>query len=368
MKGHILVFIGILMLIMGCDRSESSLSEQTPFPYKIEKVEQDLSEIDAQALVLGDEMAKDFMRFAPILSQRWKDKKNITFNFTHLGSEKDGLHRSLHYFTHAKNLPKFIFYFVGNSELFEKKFHVKNGPQIIKNIEKFKEGKWTTAAYFLPFLKKYIYPNVKTVNLSLELNQDPTEYSNSELLTLFSTNFVLYEQELESLVREAKKRDKILIFVTNPINLNWPPEVICGDESEESKQLIAKAATYFQSGEVKRAHSLLDELYKEAPANAQLYYLLGKSYYQMGSYLQAKENFISSNALDCNTNRGNVVYNAIAKKIAKQYSLAVIDFFHLVNNNLGQKGIFKDERFPEDYFYNKLLDEIWNEIAPLIKF
>jgi hypothetical protein len=46
----------------------------------------------------------------------------------------------------------------------------------------------------------------------------------------------------------------------------------------------------------------------------------------------------------------------------------VIDFFDTVNNDIGRKEIFKDETFPEDYFYNKLVDEVWALLYPLIRF
>ena len=114
----------MITFLTSCLRGESSSIETPPLPYKIRQ--QPLSlENNPQALVLGDEIAKDFMRFAPILTEKWLKTKKIQFLFQYLGKDKDGLHRSFDRLLSIENPPKFVFYFIGNHDLYEKKFHVK---------------------------------------------------------------------------------------------------------------------------------------------------------------------------------------------------------------------------------------------------
>ena len=357
----------MVIFLTSCLRVDPSNIETPPFPYKVQQEPSSFKD-NPQALVLGDEMAKDFMRFAPILTEKWLKTKKIQFQFHYMGNEKDGLHRSFDRLLSIEKPPKFVFYFVGNHDLYEKKFHVKQSSNIKKNLKKYNEGKWTTLAYFVPFFKRYIYPSVKKVTLQDEIIKDETKYNSSQLIDLFSTNFQIYESELETFIRLTKKHKIHLVIVTNPINLNWPPQVICGRQTPDSHALMKKIEYYFATGEVKRAKSLLDNLFKEVPSNARVHYLLGKTNLQSGNYFRARENFISANSLDCNQERGNVVYNSIAKKLGSQHGVSVIDFFRMANDNLGKKEIFKDDRFPEDYLYQKLLDKIWHHIVPLVRF
>jgi hypothetical protein len=111
-------------------------------------------------------------------------------------------------------------------------------------------------------------------------------------------------------------------------------------------------------GNFKKAFPLALELSKETYSNAKSLYLLGKSSLGIGDLKLARESLQKASVFDCSNWRGNDVYNAIIKKLAKTKQLPLIDFDQYMSTSLTKEGLFMDEIFPQNIFYEAIMQDL----------
>lgn len=323
---------------------------------------------NANVLIVGDRMAQTLTRFNSIITERISKNLTTPLRVYNWSSDKEGLHRTLHKLKTLKKWPPVIIYHGGSQEFIEKKFMIKDRGKILYNFNRYQDPKLLTAIMVAPFLSRILYVPTNYVALSDEIKGQDWLINGPEAQSLLEIGFKVFEFELEELIRLSFENNSNLIILTTPINFELSPQKVCDNSvsttilkrQEEVQKLIDK-------GDFKEAYSEAYTLSQESVANAKTYYLLGTAAKLNGSFDKARQFLIMAQAFDCNPFKVHVANNALMKKMSQKHHVHLVDFDMLVARNFGRNLLFADDIYPQQLYYDLLLEDLTSLIARILK-
>lgn len=312
----------------------------------------------ANILIVGDRMAGPLSNYTADLSaELGKNFKNppVIYNWS---KPHEGLHRTLFKLKSLKKVPAIVVYLGASSELYEKRFSVTDFRAVVKNFEIYDDEKIISLIITFPWLSKILYKKMTYHELG-----DEKEYKNplpaGLRLKEKEMAFLLFHYELKEMIDFLKDKKSSLILITTPLNLEIPPRETCSTSTTNGVvEMQQEIEALIAQGNLKKAYTDALALSAETPGNAQTFFLLGKASLGLGDLQNAREALNKATVFDCANWRGSAVYNAILRSEAKQRQLALVDFDQALSSSLSQDGLFMDEYFPQNLFYQNLVSEL----------
>lgn len=342
----------------------------TPYPYTIDSsTDQKLQLANkANILLVGDRMAMRLERYLPNLTEATSKNLKMPLNIVNWSSEHEGLHRTLHKIKLLNQKPGLIIYHGSTEEFYEKRFFVQDKAAINKNFDLYHDERVLSLLMTFPVLSKFIYRGVNTYRLKDQIKANSTEYPAPEKQSQMEIAFKLYQHELNDLIEYCKERGIPLLIITSPLNLSIGPKKVCTNSiSATLLKEQEEISAYLAAGESKTAYAKAKVLLETAPGNAQNHFLMGKIAETLGRTSEARAHLENSTAFDCESWRGNVVFNNMLRKAAEKNELGLIDFDDMVNQNFGQNILFMDEVYPQELFYELLIQQLQRFIIKTLK-
>ncbi|MDO9183492.1 MAG: tetratricopeptide repeat protein [Bacteriovorax sp.] len=320
----------------------------------------------AKILIVGDRMGESLSQYVPELSEELAKsfkRAPIIYNWS---KTHEGLHRTLYKLKSLKKLPSIIIYHGASSELFEKTFAISDKNAILKNFSLYDDERIISLIITFPWLSKIFYRKMQYIKLGV-IKEYQNRLPSTDKILEKEVSFKLFEYEMRELINLAKDNKSNLILITTPINLEAKPHDICSHSTTngviEQQQLIE---ALLKEGNFKQAYPKALELSNETFSNAQSFYLLGKSAMGLGDLALARSAFQKAVIFDCATWRGNAVYNAIMKNEAKNHQIPLIDFDLYMSSALSKDGLFIDEIFPQNLFYQTMIEELKETLKKIL--
>lgn len=362
-------FIVLILVILGAAgfawyTFEGKKTLLVPYPYSfnekaVKAIAPELKSAEsANILIVGDRMAAPLSNYTAELSlELGKNFKSppVIYNWS---KPHEGLHRTLFKLKSLKKFPPIVVYLGASSELYEKRFSVSDFSAVVKNFQIYDDEKIISLIITFPWLSRILYKKMTYHNLG-----EVKEYKNPLPAGLRmkekEMSFLLFHYELKEMIDLLKDKKTSLILITTPLNLEIPPRETCStattntvvEVQQEIESLIAQ-------GNFKKAYTDALALSNETPGNAQSFYLLGKASLGLGDLQNARMALNKATVFDCANWRGNAVYNAILRSEATKRQLALIDFDQALSSSLSKDGLFMDEYFPQNLFYQNLVSEL----------
>jgi tetratricopeptide (TPR) repeat protein len=197
------------------------------------------------------------------------------------------------------------------------------------------------------------------------------EYRNSlpgpQKMVEKEISFKLFDYEIRELIDLVKDKKSNLILITTPLNLEVPPRETCSHSTNNNiLELQKDLEEIIKKGNFKTAYPKALLLSRETYSNARSFYLLGKASLGFGDLAAARAAFQKATVFDCSNWRGNAVYNAIIKTQAKKRQVAVIDFDQMMASSLSRDGLFLDDLFPQNIFYQNMIAELLENFKKIL--
>ena len=348
-----LLILGIITLYL------SRPTRIFPYPYKI--VAQ-IDELDlakkAKILVIGDQLGSKLASFLDL-------GPNITI--IDWARQNEGLHRTLHKLKKLDDWPKIIIYHGGSSEFYERKFLVSQYHTIKTNFKFYENPRILSMIEAFPVLSRFIYLKEDQVTLNL-IVEDETPYSSEAKQKQMELSYYLFKNELEELIRTARKKGSKLILVNTPINYENRPNKSC--ESSVTPTLMElqdQIETLIEKGKSKEAYKLAQDVLAQSLANALAYYQAGLTSLKLGRISKAKSQLKMAQAYDCDSKAGSPVFNQIMERAAKTYpDLLFFDFDQIVTQAMGNNELFIDKIHPQEIYYKQIIKEISTKLKEII--
>lgn len=171
--------------------------------------------------------------------------------------------------------------------------------------------------------------------------------------------FKLFDYQLRELIDLVKDKKSNLLLITTPLNLEVHPQETCAQSSSSTiVEVQQEIEAMIKNGEYKAAFPKITELARETYSNAKSYYLLGKINLGLGELAEARAALYKSTIFDCQNWRGNAVFNAIMKTQAKNRQVMLVDFDQHMASQLSQEGLFIDDIYPQNIFYQRMVNEL----------
>ncbi len=312
----------------------------------------------AKILIVGDRMAAPLSNYTKELSEELgKNFKSppIIYNWS---KPHEGLHRTLFKLKSLKKVPSIIVYLGASSELYEKTFSVSDFHALVRNFEIYDDEKIISLIITFPWLSKVLYKKMNYYELGA-IKEYKNVLPGNLRMKEKEMSFMLFQYELKEMIDLVKDKKSSLVLITTPLNLELPPKETCSTATSSTVvEVQQEIDALIQQGNFKKAFTDAKELAQETPGNAQSFYLLGKASMGLGDLAEARDAFKKATVFDCANWRGNAVYNSIMKAEAKQRQLALIDFDLMMSSSLSKEGLFSDDFFPQNLFYQNLVTEL----------
>lgn len=321
---------------------------------------------DAKILIVGDQMGQSLNAHSEMITNQFKDAVTTPPNIYNWSRPKEGLFRTLYKLKKLKKMPPVVIYFGASSELQEKKFEITDRRKILNNFNTYDDEKLISLIITFPWLSKIFYKSVEYLDLD-EFNEYENLLSADEKLLEKELTFKIFEYEVKELIDTVKDKKSSLILVTTPLNLTVEPKEICANSSSDDiVELQQEIEADIKLGSYKIAYPKALELASLTPSNARSFYLLGIAALRLGDLKVARENLYKATVFDCANWRGNAVYNAILKKLAKTKFVHLIDFDQFMSSQLLKDGLFNDELTPQNLFYQFMVDELGSLLKKIL--
>lgn len=335
-----------------------------PYPYSFNEKAQSAVAAElkyaesANILIVGDRMAGPLSNYTKDLSEELgKNFKSppVIYNWS---KPHEGLHRTLFKLKSLKKFPSIVVYLGASSELFEKRFSVSDFRAVARNFQIYDDEKIISLIITFPWLSKVLYKKMDYHELGVE-----KEYKNPLPANLRmkekEMGFLLFHYELKEMIDLLKDKKSSLILITTPLNLEIPPRETCSTSTtNDVVEMQQEIEALLAQGNFKKAYTDALALSHETPGNAQSFYLLGKASLGLGDLPNARDALNKATVFDCANWRGNAVYNAILRSEAQKRQLALLDFDQALSSSLSQEGLFMDEYFPQNLFYQNLVSDL----------
>lgn len=344
----------------------------TPYPYNFNTnakiaLEKEIVEAgNAKILILGDRMGEVLSKYTPeLIDELAKSFKNPPkiYNWS---KPHEGLHRTLYKLKSLKKIPSIIIYHGASSELFEKTFAVADKEAIFKNFSLYDDEKIISLIITFPWLSKIIYKKMHYVELG-PIKEYQNRLPSTERILEKEVSFKLFDYELRELIEFVKDKKSNLILITTPLNLEVRPHEICSHSTTNGViEMQQEIEELLKEGNFKKAYPMAQDLSNETFSNALSYYLLGKASMGLGDLAMARESFQKASVFDCSNWRGNAVYNSIMKSQAKKRQVTLIDFDQYMASALSKDGLFMDDLFPQNVFYQTMITELKESLKKIL--
>lgn len=344
----------------------------TPYPYQFtlnaqKALESELKDAEAaKILIVGDQMGANLSAYTPSMIENLAQSFKAPPKIYNWSKPHEGLHRTLFKLKSLKKLPSIIIYHGASSELFEKTFSVTDKKAIFKNFEAFDDEKTISLIITFPWLSKILYQKMDYYDLG-----SLTEYKNllpgPSRLEEKEVAFKLFDYEMREMIDLVKDKKSNLILITTPLNLEVHPKETCQQSTSntviEAQQEIEEL---IKAGNGKAAYPKALELSNETYSNAKSFYLLGMASIGMGDLAMARSALWKATVFDCANWRGNAVYNGIMRGLAEKRQVVLIDFDQYMASAISREGLFSDEIFPQNIFYQNMVNELLESLKKIL--
>jgi hypothetical protein len=370
-------FIILLVLLLGAAAFlyfEYSAKKTliTPYPYSFNTnakmaLEKEIVEAgNAKILIVGDRMGEVMSKYTPELIDELAKSFKFPPKIYNWSKPHEGLHRTLNKLKSLKKFPSIIIYHGASSELFEKTFDVTDKEAIFKNFSFYDDEKIISLIITFPWLSKIIYKKMHYVELGPIKEYQNQLPSTSKILEK-EVSFKLFDYELRELIDLVKDKKSNLILITTPLNLEVRPHEICSHSTTNAViEMQQEIEELLKEGNFKKAYPKALALSNETVSNALSFYLLGQASMGLGDLPMARESFQKATVFDCSSWRGNAVYNAIMKSTEKKRQVTLIDFDQYMASALSKDGLFMDDIFPQNVFYQTMIGELKENLKKIL--
>lgn len=367
----ILILATIALVAMGVLRFSQNQTSVFPYPYIVEAPPQDEIKLAQQAdiLILGASSAGNLKRFTPEFVAQTKTylKKPLTiYNWSSTG---ETMAQTLRKLKSLKKPPTLTIYHGGGDELWTKRFHLSQGPKIVRNINLSRDDSKMSMMLTFPLLSRLFYEPIQYVNIGLiPKEHDSSELSDLKIQQILKLHYSLYRQELADFFKYFKEKDAKVWVVTQALNIEKPPLKSC--DGHKYVQHIPKREAIrklLKENKYKEANRAALALTSQTLSHADDYYLLGQSYLKSGRFSAAKRAFYQALMFDCSLKTGTPIHLKMLMEEAEKRKYLVIDFNRLVTDELGRNKLFFDETTPQDIYYEKLIELLVEEFKKFLK-
>lgn len=374
MKKILLLLLCLLLLAGGMLfwTLSSKKSLITPFPYSFNtkastELKNELKDAEnASIIILGDRMGEALNNYTGELEESLASQFKTPPKIYNWSRPHEGLHRSLFKLKSLNKFPPVIIYLGASSELFEKRFDMADKDAILKNFSFYDNEKIISLIITFPWLSKIVYKKMHYFNLG-EIKEYQNHLAGLDKMNEKELAFKLFDYELRELTELVKDKKSNLILITTPLNLEVPPKETCAlATSNAIVELQQELEEHIRLGNYKNAYPIALELANETYSNASSFYLLGKIALGLGEVKTAREAFQKASIFDCSNWRGNAVYNAIIRKEALKKQIPLIDFDQFMTSSLSKEGLFIDEIFPQNIFYQTMVQELKETLKKIL--
>lgn len=330
-----------------------------PFPYDFKTPLLTNTENSAikksNILILGDENALLFKDFEKIFRSKLINEL-VNINITNLGEAQTGLHRHLRKMNEIDHLPEVVFYFVGRNEFLEKRFELDSINNIAKNFKIFQKDLPVSLIHLFPWTSKILYKRVNYVDFTKDIIPKKNLKNVVEKQSYIKGLIKTYELELQNLIENVLFQEKTIVLITAPINLDLLPREVCRNATNENlNKELTKHAQNLLEGDFKTAFKELNSIKDKVNGNSRFHYLIGRSLSMMGQFKNSKNEFYKANAYDCNPQGPSHLINSVARKLAINYEVPLIDLERIVNNDFGKNVVFFNNNRPQNLYYEKFV-------------
>lgn len=344
------------------------ITQIIPYPYFFAKQKQNLELDTAPIVIVGDRLGHYLGKFTKTLASEISKDLDRPIKVISYAQEGEGLHRTLQKIKSLKKLPFIIIYLGGSEEYYERKFETQNISTILKNFKKFDKPINHTALLLFPEISRFLFSPIKWVKLTSKFSPDLKRYSDLQIQKRNEVNFKLYQHELNELLSYANDYNSVVIAISQPFNLDAAPKKSCDLSIDEfGKELMQKVIEKMKQEDYKSAYNQSKELVLIAPANAKAHFLHGQVSKALNKNEEAIKHLKYAIAYDCQNWRGNPVYNAILKKMAKKNEALYFDFNKMLQDNWRSNVTFHDDIYPQNFYTEKMLKVIAGRIKSLLK-
>jgi hypothetical protein len=339
-----------------------------PFPYYVADELKVKKSVDAPILIIGDIMGERLGSFKSKMIENLSINLSKPIKVISIAKKNNNIHRVLNQIKIMNRLPLIIIYLGGFQEAEEKLFYKVHMNTILENFELYNDNTIRTMLMIFPELSRVIYHNHKRIALdsNYEIHTAPKADNIKQKMNIIS--YKMFEAAMEELTNYITKASSLFIPITPPLNLNLAPIASCyGTLTGDSAQDYVSLTETFNKKDFKNALNLSSDLSLINPHNAEISYMQSQILRKNGLHKEAQE--FAENALiyDCKRIYGNKVYNTIIKKMAKKYKVQYFDFHQFLYDKSQENVIFLDEIYPQDVYFNQLIDKLSHVIKTKLR-
>ena len=353
---------------MGFKRYKANQASIIPYPFKITKQTYSSISSTAPILIVGDSMGKRLTMFKDRLAAQISKNLSSPIKIDSLAHEGDNIHRTLKKLESLKKTPLIIIYIGNQDETYEYLFESKYLKKITENFKLYQNDYIKTALMIAPTLSRVIYEPIKYVWLGEKIDKDETSYDDQEFQKRTAMHYTLYQEGIYQLFDYVKKRNALIIPLTTPINLKRSPRKSCyGSFTADAKTQVKSLIELIKSKDFKSAYNLSNELALTNPYNSKINYLHSKVLRKLNQFKKAQKYAELSHVYDCAHTGANPVYNSILKKASSKYRYEYLDFHQQLVDESQDNYVFLDETYPQDVFFEQIVDALAYKIKKRLK-
>lgn len=332
-----------------------------PYPYQF-NTKQAVVNNEAQEsdiLIIGDRMGEALTPYLNSMTTELSTGLVDDIKIYNWSQEFEGIHRSLRKIRSLKKLPKLIIYHGASTEYYEQKINAKYYLDIKKNFSLASNDIILSLIMVIPWLSKYIYTPYPHNILTDKVIRNKQKYKDIDKQKLLEVSFQMYNFELIELIQEVIDRNSIIIFITTPLNFSIAPKGICeSNQTTENAEIIDKIKKLQEDRDFKQADILSQKLLTIYPTDPLAHFYKSKSSLKLGDITESKQHSSFSTVYDCQSWRGNSVYNSIMMKNIKDFDLNFVDFYKQLQDYGHSDTLFLDDLYPQNIYYKEMFTDL----------
>ncbi len=362
------ILICLIPIFLFGTRFRRNVTQIVPYPFNInQKLELDQKNY-IPILIAGDRMATRLSSFIPELQEKLSKKFSKPLKVSSIATDGENIHRTFNKIKQLKRLPYIIIFLSNKDETYESIFKSNYTDRIRKNFELYENDYIRTMMMIFPWTSRLIFHPLDRITLGNKIVPDKNQYEDHTYQKRQGLSYKLYEAAFSELATYTKKRNSILIPITTPVNLRLEPDKICyGSFDEESYKVYKDLLELVENNNIKEANELAKELALTNPGNSKVRYLYAKVLAKLNQLQKSQSEYEFAVAMDCHNKRANPVYNQILKEVSSKHNIKYFDFHQMVTDQMYKNHTFIDETYPQDVYFEYLIEALANRIKVLLK-
>jgi tetratricopeptide (TPR) repeat protein len=314
----------------------------------------------ASVLFIGDHHAKRLNKYRSQFKNIIVPANVQNLRIINIAEENEGIHRTFRKLKKFNRLPKVIVYMGGTREFYEKKFRLKDRRAIYNNFSVYTNTLKVSAILLFPYLSKFLYQPTKYYVLPEEPIEDEQLYNGLQSQVRSELAFKFFQLEFGEMVKYINEKGSSLIVITAPLKRDTKPNLVCDNTKSEQIDLFQnKMENLIELNKYIEAIPLLKELTEKTVANSRSFYLYGQALMKAGKIKEAKTAFSKSHSFDCNPVNGHLAFNSIIQATYNQNNnFKLFNFDQQLNNQFGKDAVFYSDIYPQDIYYQNLVDDL----------